>query len=287
MQQYSPTGFKVLPTIVKNILILNGLMFLATIAMKNSFDFDLSEYLGLKYFGASEFKPYQIITYMFMHGSLSHLFFNMFALWMFGSVIENYWGAKRFLIFYFATGIGAAIVHYSVFYFQLAPSISFMDTFLTAPSLENLNTLISNHQFIIQSDNSEFMAMYHDFEQNYNLMRSGQMSAHSMQVSVQFIDMYREAYLNMPSVVGASGAVYGLLLAFGMLFPNSLIYIYFLFPIKAKWMVIGYGALELYSGVTGSSDGIAHFAHLGGMLFGLFLILYWKRKDKNKMYHQF
>lgn len=287
MQQYSPTGFKVLPTIVKNILIINGLMFLATIAMKNSFDIDLSEYLGLKYFGASEFKPYQIVTYMFMHGNLSHLFFNMFALWMFGSVIENYWGAKRFLIFYFITGIGAAIVHYSVFYFQLAPSISFMDTFLSAPSLENLNTLISNHQFIIQSDNSEFMAMYHDFEQNYNLMRSGQMSAHSMQVSVQFIDMYREAYLNMPSVVGASGAVYGLLLAFGMLFPNSLIYIYFLFPIKAKWMVIGYGALEIYSGVTGSSDGIAHFAHLGGMLFGLFLILYWKRKDKNKMYHQF
>jgi len=287
MQQYSPTGFKVLPTIVKNILILNGLMFLATIAMKNSLGIDLADYLGLKYFGASEFKPYQIVTYMFMHGNLSHLFFNMFALWMFGSVIENYWGAKRFLIFYFITGIGAAIVHYSVFYFQLAPSISLMDTFLTAPSLENLNTLISKHQFIIQSDNSQFMALYHDFEQNYNLMRSGQMSAHSMQVSVQFIDMYREAYLNMPSVVGASGAVYGLLLAFGMLFPNSLIYIYFLFPIKAKWMVIGYGALEIYSGVTGSSDGIAHFAHLGGMLFGLFLILYWKRKDKNKMYHQF
>ncbi len=287
MQQYSPTGFKILPPIIKNLLIINGLMFLATFALQNSLNINLADYLSLRYFGASEFKPYQLITYMFMHGDFTHLFFNMFALWMFGSVIENYWGPKRFLIFYFVTGIGAALVHYGVYYFEMAPALTLFDNFISNPNLDNLKAIASGHQFGIPKDNVELVHQFQLFNDSFQRMQQGDLTAQNLQISINFIDQYREFYLNQPSVVGASGSVYGLLLAFGMLFPNALIYVYFLFPIKAKWMVIIYGALELYSGYSGTSDGIAHFAHLGGMLFGIFMILYWKHKDKNRFLNQF
>lgn len=251
MEQYSPTNFKVLPPVVKNLLIINGLMYLATLALNNSLGFDLSEILGLKYFESLQFKPYQLITYMFMHANFQHLFFNMFALWMFGSVVENYWGPKRFLIYYFVTGIGAAVVQMAVNYFQIAHLEASMSQEQINLVLNEGYNAIVNHQNFVDLPMAQLNALYHT------------------------------------STVGASGAVFGLLLAFGMLFPNSMIYMYFLFPIKAKWFVIGYGALELYSGISGSSDGIAHFAHLGGMLFGIFLILYWKRRDKDRFFQQF
>ena len=187
---------------------------------------DLVQYLGLHYIGASDFRPYQFVTYMFMHGSFSHLFFNMFALWMFGNTIENAWGSKRFLIFYFVCGIGAGLVQELVQYIQFVTTLQ-----------EYTNVRISAYQTIPMSQ-----------------------------------------YLNMMTTVGASGAVYGILLAFGMTWPNSRIYIYFAIPIKAKWFVIIYGVIELLSGLS-NSDNVAHFAHLGGMLFGLALILYWRRVD--------
>ncbi len=252
MQQFAPTGFRVLPPVVKNLLIINGLFFLATFALKNSLGINLSEYLGLRYIESSDFKPYQFITYMFMHGSLNHIFFNMFALWMFGSAIENYWGYKRFLIYYFVTGIGAGVIQMLVYYF----------------SVSQLKGSLS----------SEEIAMVINEGQNALSMGKNFINESMAQLNI---------LMNLSTTVGASGAVFGLLLAFGMLFPNSEIYLYFLFPIKAKWFVIGYGALELYMGVSGASDGIAHFAHLGGMIFGILLILYWRKKDKNRFYHQF
>ncbi len=282
MQHFQPTGFRILPPVVKNLLIINAIFFLATITSENVFNFDLTEILGLKYFGASDFKPYQFISYMFMHGDFTHLFFNMFALWMFGAVIENYWGTKRFLIFYFITGIGAAIVHYTVYYFQLSPTLTILDTFLDNPTLENLKNITDNHKFHLNQESGLIWNQFQEFSryiQNLNY-------SSSLQTGIDFIQNYREYYLNLPTVVGASGSVFGLLLAFGMLFPNSLIYIYFLFPIKAKWFVIIYGAIELYSGFAGSNDGIAHFAHLGGMIFGIILILIWRKTDKNNYYRK-
>ena len=221
-EQYSPTGFRVLPPVVKHLLIINALMFLATFTL-NRFNIDLSDYLGLHFFLAKDFLPHQLFTYMFMHANFEHIFFNMFALWMFGNTLENIWGSKRFLLFYIICGLGAAICQEVV-------------------------------QFI-------------DFE-----MRT------SWNGLAVLNDGMREV-LNTWNTVGASGAVYGLLLAFGMLFPNSRIYLYFLFPIKAKWFVIGYAVIELISGFF-TSGNVAHFAHLGGMLFGLILILIWKKKGK-------
>ena len=223
-EQYSPTGFRVLPPVVKHLLIINVLLYLATFTM-NRFHIDLTDYLGLHFFKASDFKAYQLITYMFMHGNFEHLFFNMFALWMFGNTLENIWGSKRFLLFYMLCGIGAGVCQEIVQYIQYATTLA-----------------------------------------QYDSVNLG---------GGQVIPM--ASYLNLMNTVGVSGAIYGLLLAFGMMFPNSMIYLYFFVPIKAKWFVIGYAVIELVSGFIGGGN-VAHFAHLGGMLFGLILILVWKKK---------
>jgi membrane associated rhomboid family serine protease len=229
---YRPGGFSLLPEVVKNLLIINGLFFLITMVVGNRFNIDLNQLLGLHYPQSEAFKPYQIITYMFMHGNLTHILMNMFALWMFGTNIENYWGGKRFLIFYLITGLGAAFIHYIVLYFS-----SVMPTLHEIEALQTMGTI----------DNA---------------------------------DAVKTAFYNsIPPVVGASGAVFGLLLAFGMLFPEQMIYIYFAIPIKAKYFVILYGLIELFTGIHNSSaDNVAHFAHLGGMLFGFILIKYWRKK---------
>ena len=272
MDQYKPTGFKMLPDVVKNLLIINGLLFLATIACANVFKIDLADTLGLHYFGAEKFRPYQFITYMFMHGSFMHIFFNMFALWMFGNVLENYWGPKRFLTYYLITGIGAALTHYVVMYYQISPIIDTLNHYIANPDVYKFNEIGSSGLF---AASSEIMNHYTQFKTTIASMNDTQ----SLAASVEFIQQVKIDYLNAPNVVGASGSVFGLLLAFGMMFPNSLIYVYFAIPIKAKYFVMIYGAIELYSGISNSAgDNVAHFAHLGGMLFGIFLILYWKKR---------
>ena len=213
---YTLRGFSFLPPVVKNLLILNVLFFLADISLQTR-GIDLTQWLGLHYITAQDFYPWQFITYMFMHGNFSHLFFNMFALWMFGYALENHWGSKRFLVYYLITGVGAALIQTGV----LALEIRGMT--------QGLPPFAAQH------------------------------------------------YINQIVTVGASGAIYGILLAFGMCFPNVPIFLYFFFPIKAKWFVIIYGVIELFAGIGGTADGVAHFAHLGGMIFGLLLILYWRK----------
>ncbi len=214
----APTHFSVFPPVIKNLLILNGLFYLAqlaAVATQNNFLAEILNAmalyppgtgdLGYSIFGPRQvqipgFWPWQIVTYAFLHGGFGHLFFNMFALWMFGLRVENDWGSRRFAIFYFACVVGAGVLQMLVMWGQPIPT------------------------------------------------------------------------------VGASGGVFGILLAFGMMYPNEPIYIYFLFPVKAKWLVIGYGLFTLYAGITGTQAGVAHFAHLGGMIFGFLLIQFWRGK---------
>lgn len=196
MSDYTPQGFRMLPTVVKNLLIVNLIVFLAQMVLEKYGYNNITSMCALNAIETGRFRIWQLFTYMFMHANWSHILFNMFALWMFGYVLENYWGPRRFLFYYLVCGIGAGIC---------------------------------------------------------NLLVPG-----------------------WGLTVGASGAVYGILLAFGMMFPNERIYLYFIMPIKAKWFVIGYAAIELFNGMF-VADGVAHFAHLGGMLFGLLLILYWRK----------
>lgn len=225
--------FSSIPTVTKNILIISVIMFAATSLLESKVD--LTRILGLHYFLASDFKPYQFVTYIFMHGNLMHLFFNMFALFMFGAVLENAWGPKKFLIFYIVTGLGAAVTQLVVYYFQITPV------------LEHANELMSQATNYAQQ--------------------------------TQVIEAKKE-FLNRFVVVGASGSLFGLLIAFGMMFPNAELMMLFLpIPIKAKYFVAIYGVIELISGITNASgDPVAHFAHLGGMLFGFILMMIWRRK---------
>jgi len=248
LEQFRPRGFNYLPPVVKNLLIINGLFFLATITFESVYHIDLANYFGLHFFKSDLFRPWQYITYMFMHGGIEHIIFNMFALWMFGYVLENYWGAKKFLFYYLVTGVGAAIIQTIVVYI----SFSYYKSLLTPDQIQEV---LNNG------------LMYLNQSQNY----LGASGAFNLELN--------------STTVGASGAVFGILLAFGMMFPNQLLYIYFLFPIKAKWFVILYGAAELIFGVTNTQSNVAHFAHLGGMLFGLFLILYWKKKNTHHNYY--
>ena len=230
---YRPGNFNELPVVVKNLLIINGLLFLATVSL-SKIGIDLVKIFGLHQFQSNDFRPHQLITHIFMHGSFTHLFFNMFALWMFGKILENIWGEKRFLIYYMITGIGAAFIH----------------------------LLISQYQIIsISNQIPELVSIAIEGKYNPSIPLSKKLTQ-----------------LIITPTVGASGAVFGLLLAFGMLFPNALLYLYFAIPIKAKYFVIGYGILELYAGISNNpADNVAHFAHLGGMIFGYILIKYWKK----------
>tara|TARA_Y100000994_G_C15582383_1_gene397104 strand:+ start:44 stop:763 length:720 start_codon:yes stop_codon:yes gene_type:complete len=239
MSFFQPQRFSILPPVVKNILIINGLLFLATITLSSS-NIDLRQILGLYYWGSQSFETWQIITHMFMHGNFTHIAFNMFAVWMFGSQLENLWGSKRFLNYYLLTGIGAAFLHYLIIHFQVL----------------NLEYLIDNNQISV-------------------ILEKG-----IIPDGVAKNDARKLFSLYNTPVVGASGALFGLLIAFGLLFPNALLMFLFLpFPIKAKYFVLIYGLIELYSGFQNNSN-IAHFAHLGGMIFGFIIIKYWQSKNR-------
>ena len=237
--------FSHLPEVVKNLLIINGLLYLATMYFDGQGGkIDLSNLFALHQFQSPDFMPHQLITHMFMHGGFTHLLFNMVTLWMFGKALENMWGGKRFLTYYMITGFGAALIYIGYIQLQINTISSNLD-------LETYN------QIIIQGNDA------------INIGKNW---------PINTIEGKLNSLVNVP-MLGASGAVYGLLLAFGMLFPNSLIYLYLAIPVKAKYFVGGIGVLSLISGVGNNpGDNVAHFAHLGGMIFGIILLKYWKKK---------
>jgi membrane associated rhomboid family serine protease len=278
--QYRPTGFRLLPTVVKNLLIINILVFLLQIVSESVLGISLPELFGLHYFGAQDFRPWQFVTYMFLHGDFGHIFFNMFALWMFGYMLENVWGPRRFLIYYFLTGIGAAVVHYFVIFLEINPVVVTINSIINDPSADRLLEFVQTHTFAISQFSGQIYFEFQGFQNSINTLANNPENRGAMQEAINFLVDYREHFLNLPNVIGASGAVFGILLAFGMMFPNTYIYLYFFFPIKAKYFVILYGAIELIYGFTGSGSNIAHFAHLGGMIFGFLILMYWKRKGR-------
>jgi membrane associated rhomboid family serine protease len=215
---------------------------------------------------------------MFMHGSFGHLFFNMFAVWMFGSSIENSWGGKRFLIYYLITGFGAAAIHYTIVYFEMQPVLEAINDYIQHPSEEKLQNFIISKDFKIVG--YEMQEKLNSFISEYNQLSEFNTKAAEAKAAEYLLD-YKNDYLNIPNIVGASGALFGILLAFGMMFPDALIFIYFFIPIKAKYFVALYGLIEFLSGVQNNpADNVAHYAHLGGMIFGYFLIRYWKSKGE-------
>ena len=231
-QQYSPPKFNILPPVCKNLLIINLIAFFATYVFRMR-GIDLQDIFGLHFFASDNHYFWQYITYAFFHYNFSHLFFNLFAIWMFGYTLENIWGQKRFIIFCLVSCLGAALAQQITYYF-----------------------------------------MYSDL---VNGVYSGVNIGNGITISTA-------EFLNTLTTIGASGVVFGLLAAFGAMFPNSTIYLYFFIPLKTKWFVIGYIVLELFNGISTTSDGVAHFAHLGGAIAGLLLLWFWKKRRDEYMY---
>ena len=225
---------QVIPPVIKNLIIINVIVFLIQWTFQRAGSSNIENFFALHDIRSVFFRPHQLVTYMFLHGNFMHIFWNMLILWMFGSILENYWGPKRFLTFYIVCGIGAALLHLMVVYYELTP---YWEELKSAPLAEQLPYLSDPH-FPLNS-----------------------------------------------ATLGASGAIFGCMVAFGLLFPNSLVYIYFLIPIKAKWVVLAYVLYELFLGVQNNAgDNVAHWAHLGGGLFGLLLVFYWRKTDRKNFY---
>ncbi len=252
MYQQRQSFFSNIPPVVKNLLIINGLVFFATYLLGKGIQIpglgftriDLNSILGLYTPGSSNFKFFQYITYMFMHGSFEHVFFNMFALFMFGRILERVWGPQKFLFYYLVTGIGAGLLFVLVAFIRAKMIASALPADLVSEVYEKGFSIIKQSYVFTNAD-----------AQTLNTI------------------------INVP-MVGASGAIFGLLLAFGMLFPEERIYLYMLLPVKAKWFVIGYGAIEVIMMIQSQhGDNVAHLAHLGGMLFGFILLRFWRKKQ--------
>ncbi|HOM40337.1 MAG TPA: rhomboid family intramembrane serine protease [Bacteroidales bacterium] len=226
-----------MPPVVKNIIYINILMLLAYYAAASVFDIDLNRILGIYFPKSDQFRPIQILTHMFMHGGFWHLFFNMFALYMFGQVLEQVWGPRRFLIYYFVCGLGAMATHMAVMAIQYYRVLAYITP-------DQLQEVIDNGYVY----------------------------------SLQMKEL--QTILYTPTV-GASGAVFGVLLAFGVLFPNTQLMLLFPpIPMKAKYFVMLYGGLEFYMAITQPGSSVAHAAHVGGMIFGYILIVIWRKTTK-------
>ena len=274
MNQFRPTRFEVLPAIIKNLLIINGLVFLA----QNTFggpmsSFSIENYFALHAWQSELYQPWQLITHMFLHGDFGHILRNMFALWMFGSILENVWGPKRFLLFYFLCGVGAAVIHLLILSDQY---ISLSNEY------QNLLTLS-------KSNSPGFADTVLKYAEAHRIPLTRILSDNKVSLStpgiapevMDLITTYYNKTINT-ATLGASGAVFGILIAFVYLFPNTYIYIYFLFPIKAKWLGILYFAFELYMALENSAgDNIARWAHVGGAIVGFVLVYLWKKKENS------
>ena len=245
MNQNNSGFLSSIPPVTRNLLIINVLVWLAQFLFLQR-GIDVSDTFGLHYFKSQDFHWYQVITYMFLHDprSIAHVLFNMFAVFMFGRVLETIWGPKKFLIYYLVCGLGAALVQILVIHLRVQALSVDVPT-------EILHDIYTKGADILRNN------------QNYTNETIG-----SLNLLVNI------------STVGASGAVFGILVAFGMIFPNVELMIMFIpIPIKAKWFVLGYGVVELLLGFGNfSGDNVAHFAHLGGLFTGLIMLLYWRKK---------
>ncbi len=275
-----------LTPICKNLIIINVLVFLLT--SSNALPEALTNKLPLHLWGASDFMPFQLITYMFMHGSMAHIALNMLSLWMFGSVLEHFWGAKKFLTYYFVTGIGGGLLFLLTSYAEIYPFDKKINNFIDNPNQQALTEVVNHERFetfvpiscYFGPDNN-ICQQYDNFRNDIDLARQSPDNSKALNEVAMYLSEAKPYWLNAIRAVGASGAIFGLLLAFGMMFPDQKIYMYMAIPIKAKYFVVLYGLIELYMGVVSfTGDNIAHFAHLGGMLFGWILIKKWQSKGK-------
>jgi len=263
-----------LTQVVKNLLILNVAVFLISSVMGIG---GINDILGLYYYGSPSFQPFQIFTYMFSHGGFMHLLFNMLGLFFLGPLLEQFWGSQKFLIFYVVCGIGAGLIYNGINFTQLEPMRNKVESYELTPSPESFYTYIADYRIPSRSYNRQVLETYEAYSDN---PQSQNLQNRTKRVVREIYEFKRDI-----PMVGASGAIYGLLMAIGMLFPNTQFMLLFPpIPIKAKYLVLIFGGIALYSGFQSNpGDNTAHFAHLGGMIFAFIMIRAW-RKNRNEFY---
>lgn len=258
------------PPVIKNIIIINVILFLVTI-LSPGIRLLMFQHLALFPLKSEFFRPHQLVTHMFMHANFAHIFFNLFAVFMFGRVLEQMWGSKKMLVFYTVTGLGAAAIHLTVNYFQMSRLLELANSFFAAPDFATFSTIVEKYSIgsIGSTANNLLQEWFYKPDDTSFIPQA-------KQIVTEIVDINKQ----IPTV-GASGAVFGLLIAFAMMFPDvELMLIFLPIPIKAKYFVPVYALLELFFGVASFKwDNIAHFAHLGGALFGFLLVKWWKRNQ--------
>lgn len=280
MTEFRPSRFEILPTVVKNLLIINGLFFLAQNTLSGPAGLvDLEEIFALHGWQSPLFKPWQLVTHLFLHGDFGHILGNMFALWMFGSILENIWGSKRFLTFYIVCGLGAAFIHLVFLSYEFIPLTNAYEAVLKYETVGGTALNNAMIQFIEQHQIQ--------FEQHQQIIAQLRFQPDDVGLSnklLSYISNYYQDKLNT-ATVGASGAIFGVLAAFVYLFPNTYIYVYFLVPVKAKWIGILYFSYELFFALDNSAgDNVARWAHVGGAIVGLLIVMTWNKKNKKTFY---
>lgn len=254
-----------LTPVVKNLLIINIIVF----ALQNLVPaLHVTEFFSLWKIGSQHFQPYQFFSYMFAHGSFFHIMFNMLGLVFLGPLLESFWGPKRFLTFYLVTGIGAAIIYSGIEYYGVAKVRNQVEAYIVEPGPDQFNQLIANNTSRLNPQIYEFIDAYSRDPESESLRRQ------SVSIAKELLAIKQ----NLGSMLGASGAIYGILMAFGLLFPNlELMLIFPPIPVKAKYLVLVLGGIALFSGLRGDAgDNVAHFAHLGGMIFAYIMIRFWR-----------
>ena len=252
--------------IVKKILILNIAIFFA----QSLLSFDLIDLLGLRCILSSYFKPYQFFTHLFVHASFGHLFSNMFALLTFGPILEHTLHPKKFITFYIITGLGAAVLYAGIQYVEVSSLRTLYHTYLIQPDPESFVAYLRRFPHNTYSSFYPFISAFFEHPDDLAYIAKGK----------AIVGQLYTLKADMPTV-GASGSVFGIFMAFAMLFPNAALFLFFIpFPIKAKYVIAIYGAYELYAGIRDNpTDNVAHFAHLGGIVFAYFFVRWWKRKS--------
>lgn len=274
MTEFRPSRFEILPLVIKNLLIICGLIYLAQFTFSGKGNTFLLDWFALHHVKSPLFKPWQLITHMFLHGDFWHLFGNMFALWMFGSVLESLWGPKRFLTFFFLCGIGAAAIHLGFLWYEYQGLLKDFMIIKLQPSSDNIISFYQKYGLAQHSDGAFYLNQFLSDTNNSTYLNQ----------AAKFIAEITNKVVSEPTI-GASGAVFGVLAAFVYLFPNTYIYLYFFVPVKAKYLIILYGAYELYFAFKNSSgDNVAHWAHIGGALVGIILVINWNKKNKKTFY---
>lgn len=286
MTQFSPGRFQVLPVIIKNLIIINAIVFLAQLtfdgmapqsdmAVENGF---VTDTFALHQFYSPLFRPWQLFTHMFMHGSFMHLFFNMFGLWLFGSVLEDVWTPRRFLVFYLACGFGAALFHLGTLWWENHQLMADLEAFVQHPTLQAYQAYYSKYNLSSGGYDYAF------FDRLLTVWQNDPTNLQFAEQAVAFLQAHAAGSINTPTV-GASGAVFGCLAAFGYLFPNHYVYLYFLVPMRVKWFVLVYLGVELVLALRNSAgDNVARWAHLGGALVGFLLVFFRNKTDRRSFY---